>query len=124
MIASDDKLDATCRLPPSEDAGLILLDIPLTSQSCWDPNVDEEEDSDFTSCDVSQPRTSEPCTVVVSVVYSPSPLLNVHCPKSGLTFPTSHENFVPLDRSPDASPGPCMFDEDGDGNSVMLLTFD
>jgi hypothetical protein len=59
--------DSAYQLPLSEDMGLI---ISLAGPSIWD-SVDEEEDSGLTSCDVSPPLTSEPCTGVVGLKLFP-----------------------------------------------------
>jgi hypothetical protein len=65
MILGDSNPDSAHQLPHSE--GVELID-PLASQSIWD-SVDEEEDSGFTSCDVSPPLSSEPCTGMVCLTY-------------------------------------------------------
>ena len=43
--------------------------------------------------------------------------------KSELRCPSAHESFIALDHNTDVPPDPCIFDDDGDGD-VVLLAFD
>jgi hypothetical protein len=61
----DSKPDSAYQLPLSEGVGSTNSQ---TSQSIWD-SVDENEDSGSTSCDVSAPLASGPCTGLVGLTY-------------------------------------------------------
>ena len=75
MVLDNSKPDLAYQLPLSEGVGLA---ISLASQDF----VDEEEDSGFTSCDVSPPQASGLGTAMVGLTYFPSLFMNAHLPLS------------------------------------------
>jgi len=97
IVGNHGNLNLACPLSPSE-AGNLISEISLTHQLNWDFDLNDQ-DGGFTSRNVSSPLSELRCS-------------------------TSHENFIVLDRDLDAPAELCIFDEDVDEDTVMLLAFD